>query len=96
MEKTSKKESRIVSWPFDGWTATGIVDKNGFVIVAVDYKMDSNVEKGDLWVADTLYTNDIPEQDWDLVRPATEDETARLLLALGREHMNSLVNQWYD
>ena len=96
MKKESNQESRIVSWPFHGWTATGIVDKKGYLIVAVDYKMDSNVEKGDLWVADELYTNDIPQQDWSLVRPATEKEIHNLLLALGKEHLLSLVNQWYN
>lgn len=96
MKKESKQESRIVSWPFRGWTATGVVDKNGYLMVAVDYKMDSNVEKGDLWVADELYTNDIHEQDWSLVRPATAKEINNLLLALGKEHLMSLVNQWYN
>ena len=96
MNKESKQESRIVSWPFQGWTATGIIDKAGYVIVAVDYKMDFNIEKGDLWWADMLYTNEVCETDWSLVRPATAKEVNKLLFALGKEKMNDIVGEWYE
>ena len=83
MKQVSEEKFRIVSWPFGGVTATGLVDDTGYVIVAVDYKMDSNVEEGDTWLADTLYTEDIPESDWSKVRPATDVEQLKLIKACG-------------
>ena len=85
MNQYSDKRFRIVSWPFMGVTATGIIDKTGYVIIAVNYRMDSNIGEGDTWVADELYTNDIPEQDWSLVREATVEEKLALLDALSMD-----------
>ena len=97
MKKQSKLNSRIVSWPFAGVTATGAIDKRGYVIVAVNYKMDSNIEEGDLWYADELYTDDIPEQDWSKVRYATKEETEKLVNACGgKDKLDSEINEWYE
>ena len=86
MKKASNLNYRIVAWPFDGQTAIGVVDGTGYVIYAVNYRMDSNVKEGDTWLSDTLYTNDIPEEDWDLVREASVNEKLLLLGALTREN----------
>lgn len=78
-----KEPLRVVAWPFSGETVIGVIDSAGYVVVALNYKMDSNVEKGDLWYADELYTNaEDLTTDWNLVRPATEAEKTQLLLAL--------------
>lgn len=83
MKKKSKTNVRIVAWPFAGTTAIGAVDQDGYVIVAMNYKMDSNMGEKDLWYADELYTDDIPEQDWSKVRMANEEERDKFLALVG-------------
>lgn len=69
---------KIVAWQYDGRTAIGVLyDWNDYVSVAVNYRMDSHIEEGDLWFMDDIHKDEGSE-----VRLATDSEIQRLLLAL--------------
>lgn len=68
---------KIVAWQYDGCTAVGVLYGYKFVSVAVNYRMDSNIEDGDLWFMDNIYTDKGFE-----IREATDSEIQKLLAAL--------------
>ena len=85
----------IVSWPFAGEIATGVIDEVGYVIVAVNYRMDSNVGPNDLWYQDSLYTDfETFTTDWSLVRPATPEERRHLFAQL--TSLESICDYFYN
>ena len=76
----------IVSWVYNGETAIGIINEFGWVVVALNYRMDGNIGPDDLWVADELYTDSDKdgETNWSAVQPASQEQVARLLERLYR------------
>ena len=80
---------KIVAWQYDGWTAIGVLfDSDNFVSVALDYKMDSRIEKGDLWYSDSIYKDEGTE-----VRPATDEEIKKLCKALDDHHVDYMYDE---
>lgn len=84
LDRGELKDGLIVSWPFRGEIATGIIDRAGWVVVAINYRMDAQVSPDDLWYNDTLYTEFEPHlnTDWSKVRLATLEERIHLFTHL--------------
>lgn len=73
-----KRFNEIVAWQYDGRTAIGVLFESvDFISVAVNYFMDSNIEEGGLWYADSIY-----KDEGTVVRPATDEEIQILIKAL--------------
>lgn len=70
-------KGKIVSWRYRNSIATGVIFDTNYISVAVNYRMDRNVRKGDLW-----YFDDIHKQG--SLRLATEEEIANLITALDK------------
>ena len=80
---------KIVAWQYDGWTAIGVLfDSDEYVSVALNYKMDSNIQEGDLWYSDSIHTDEGTE-----VRPATDDEIKKLCKALDNHHVAYMYDE---
>lgn len=75
--KWNFEDGQVIAWDYDGMTAVGLVDGEEWVKIAVDYKMDSQIEEGDTWVCDHVYVDDDSE-----VRLANDDEVCKLFKAL--------------
>ena len=74
---------KIVAWQYEGVTAIGVLqDSDNFVSVALNYMADSQMKEGDLWYADTIYTD-----EGTSVRSATDEEIKKLLKALDAHHV---------
>lgn len=68
----------IVAWQYDGWTAIGVLyGSNDYISVAVNYRMDSNIRKGDIWWVDGIYKDEGTE-----VRFANAEEVKQLIDSL--------------
>jgi hypothetical protein len=88
-EKKTKwnfEDGQVIAWDFMGMTAVGLVDGKEWVKIAVDYKMDSQIEEGDTWVCDNVYTDEDSE-----VRLANDDEVCKLFKALYRSEDKLIV-----
>lgn len=80
---------KIVAWQFDGMTAIGVLfDSDDFISVAVNYKMDSQIEEGDLWYSDAIY-----KDEGTKVRPATDAEIKTLCKALDDHHVAYMYDE---
>lgn len=80
---------KIVAWQFDGMTAIGVLfDSDDFISVAVNYKMDSQIEEGDLWYSDSIY-----KDEGTMVRPATDAEIKTLCKALDDHHVAYMYDE---
>ena len=80
---------KIVAWQFDGMTAIGVLfDSDDFISVAVNYKMDSQIEEGDLWYSDAIY-----KDEGTMVRPATDAEIKTLCKALDDHHVAYMYDE---
>ena len=80
---------KIVAWQFDGTTAIGVLfNSDDFISVAVNYKMDSQIEEGDLWYSDAIY-----KDEGTMVRPATDAEIKTLCKALDDHHVAYMYDE---
>ncbi len=76
------KRGDIVSWKFRNITATGEYDGLDGITVAIDYKMDENVQEGSLWHFDAIYTSEDFTTDWTKVRFASKSEKSKFFKAI--------------
>lgn len=75
MKKGFKK---VVAWQYNECTAIGVLyEFHNYISVAVNYRMDSNIEEGDLWLCDEIHTDDGAK-----IRYATDEEIQTLINAL--------------
>lgn len=79
----NKGFEKIVAWQYNGWTAIGVLfESDDFISVALNYKMDIQIKKGDIWYSDSICTD-----EGTSVRPASDEEIKMLCKALDDHHV---------